>query len=101
VGDGVQAAGVPGLRFHDLRRSGIRNLIGAGVSQSVAMDISGHGTVSTFLRYCISSDTDRREVPRAVQQRVGRAVSNVVPLKNTEKHEESGVVLWSFQRLSA
>lgn len=88
-----RAAGVPGLRFHDLRRSGIRNLVRAGVGQAVAMSISGHRTVSTFIRYDIASDQDKREALNAVQERVGRAVSNVVPIKhggNTEDRVSGG-----------
>lgn len=83
-------AGVPDLHFHDLRRSGIRNLIRAGVPQSVAMSISGHRTVSTFIRYAIANDEDKREALRAVQERVGRAVSNVVALKPGENPENRG-----------
>jgi integrase len=50
----------PDALFHDLRRSGIRDLIRAGVPQSVVMAISGHRTISTFLRYDIASEEDKR-----------------------------------------
>ena len=51
-------AGCRNLLFHDLRRSGVRDLIRAGVPQSVAMSISGHQTISMFNRYNITSTKD-------------------------------------------
>jgi integrase len=56
-----------GLRLHDLRRSAVRNLIRAGVSQKVAMDISGHKTVNVFQRYNITSNDDVLAAMRLVE----------------------------------
>jgi integrase len=77
-------AGYPGKLFHDLRRTAVRNMIRAGVPQSVAMSISGHRTISMFLRYNITSDADQREALRRVEQHLAERpkrvnVSNIRP----------------------
>jgi integrase len=54
--------------FHDLRRSALRNMIRAGVDQSVAMDCSGHKTISVFKRYNLTSGDDLREAMRSVEK---------------------------------
>lgn len=53
-------AGVPERLLYDLRRSGARDLVRAGVSQSVVMSIGGWKTDAMFRRYNITSDTDQR-----------------------------------------
>jgi integrase len=54
----TKKAGAPGLLFHDLRRSAVRNLDRAHVSRDVAMRITGHRTQSMFSRYNIVATED-------------------------------------------
>lgn len=54
------AAGVPDLKFHDLRRTAVRNMRRMGVSQVVRMRITGHRTDSMERRYNIVDIEDIR-----------------------------------------
>jgi integrase len=73
-------ADVPGLLFHDLRRSAIRNMRLAGIPDKVAMEISGHRSRSVFDRYSIVGARDIRDAGKKME---GRLRSSLATLRRT------------------
>src|SRR5262245_55352922 len=55
---GCEAVGLPGLLFHDLRRSGARNYRKASVDEDVIQRIGGWKTASMFKRYNVVDERD-------------------------------------------
>ena len=74
----TKAAGMPDLLVHDIRRSAVRRMIARGISQHVAMAISGHRTIHVFQRYAIISHDDLRDAARK-QQNVRGSKRESVP----------------------
>ena len=56
-----KSVGLVGLVPHDLRRSAVRRLERAGVSRSVAMQLTGHKTEAVYRRYAIVAKADLEE----------------------------------------
>jgi hypothetical protein len=73
-----QAAGVPGLLFHDLRRTAVRHLRRAGVAESMIMKITGHRTRRVFERYNITDQTDTIEAEKTAEEYLSREHSRSV-----------------------
>ena len=64
-----QTADVPDLKFHDLRRTAVRNMRRAGVPQVVRMRITGHRTDSMERRYNIVDTDDIRSAKDLMERR--------------------------------
>ncbi len=64
-------AGCPGRIPHDFRRSAVRNLVRAGISERVAMTMTGHKTRCVFERYNIVSPGDLTEAARKLDEVAG------------------------------
>jgi integrase len=64
----MEKLGVPGLHFHDLRRTAASNLIQAGYSEDEAMKITGHKTRKMFQRYHIIRRERIQEIGRGMDE---------------------------------
>ena len=80
-----ERAGIPGLLIHDLRRTAVRNMIRAGISEKRAMEISGHKTNNIFKRYDI---TDERDI-QADGERLARYLEEKTKLAEERRKLEA------------
>src|SRR5208282_6587715 len=81
-----KAAGLAKLLVHDLRRSTVRNLVRAGVPESVAMGFTGHLTRTIFDRYDIVAASDLEAAAAKMGAYVRERAQEqpkVVPLRKT------------------
>jgi integrase len=80
-------AGVPGLLFHDLRRTAVRNLRRAGVAESVIMKITGHRTRAVFERYNITDQSDTQEAGRMAEEFLAKEHDERLAQRTSQRRE--------------
>lgn len=88
------AAGCPGRIPHDFRRTAVRNLVRAGVPDTIAMKLTGHKTRAVFDRYDITSEEDLAEAGRKLQRLAGTITGTIgLPeVSAPEKMLRNGVI---------
>lgn len=75
----LEAAGLPRIRFHDLRHSAVTFMLSKGIKPEVVQEIVGHSTFTTTLRiYRHVLDEEKKEAARKVDAFLAAAKKKVL-----------------------
>jgi integrase len=89
----VKTAGLPGLRFHDLRHTAISALGEAGVPDRVIMDIAGHVSPRMLRRYSHIQLEAKRAAIQALSNRPQATVSEGADVTKHVTKQPDGVTV--------
>jgi integrase len=92
------AAGVPGLLFHDLRRTAARNFRRAGIAEGVIMKIGGWKTRSVFERYAIVSHSDIEDALQKLELRKSASKRTTSVTENLYGRDKPRLILVSSRK---
>ena len=83
-----KAAGIPEALYHDLRRTALTNMIGAGFSEKEAMTVSGHKTRAVFDRYHIVSSRRLKELGKKMEAHLSALGTSVLDTGARQNEED-------------